>query len=291
MARKIKLNWDKIKSNIVEREKSKSFSKVDERLYQPKLNDDGTFQAVIRFLWSPDTDIPFVKKFSHGFQGPGGWYIEDCPTTVGNDCPACKANGVEWNKGTEAAQNLARQRARRLSVYSNILVLKDPQTPENEGKVFVYRYGKKIHDKIMEKINPGENSIEDPVMIFDPYDGANFKLIIRKVRVKGGKPQNNYDSSQFSEKTSLGDAQIENAEKNLYKLAEFSSAEKFKSYEELEMKFNKISGTRKEEVVQQRPEKRQEEKVEEEDTVPAPGVDEGDDDGFFKKLQQEKSSD
>lgn len=235
-----KMNWNKISEKIKEQEKTtgKFQKKIDERIYKPEIKKDGTAQAIIRFLPSPDTEIPFVKKYSHGFKGINGWYIEDCPTTYGKTCPVCKSNSYAWNNGD---QNTARRRARRLSVYSNILVVKDPQNPENEGKVFLYRYGKKIHEKLMGKIDPGEESIDKPVMIFDPKEGANFRLKVNMIKVDG-KSMPNYDSSQFDSPSELSDDVLEKIEDKLYNLSEFIDPSNCKTEEELTVRFKKVIG-------------------------------------------------
>ena len=288
MARRIKMDWTKITKTISKQEKGYK-KEVDERLYVPKLKDDGTAQSVIRFLWSKDTDIPFVKKYSHGFKNAGGWYIEDCPTTIGKDCPVCKANSVAWNAGN---QDLAKSRSRRLSCYANILVVKDPQTPENNGKVFLYRYGKKIHEKIMAKITPPEDGIEEPIMIFDPYDGANFKLIIKTTHsnINGvDKSFLNYDGSTFAEKTEIGtDAKVDKVDKALYTLSEFVSNDNFKSFDELGTRFAKVTGQDS-----ASPTPRQEEKNEDAESAPGAGEDvpepgaesEESTDNFLQKLR------
>jgi len=291
MAKKIKLDWGKITSQINTQEKGYQ-KQVDERLFVPKLKDDGTAQLVLRFLWSPDTDIPFVKQYSHGFKNVGGWYIENCPTTIGKECPVCKANTVAWNSGDQAT---ARNRARRLSCYANILIVKDPQTPENNGKVFLYRYGKKIHEKLMAKISPPEDGVEESVMIFDPYEGANFKLIIKKVKVNDTS-FSNYDSSTFAEKTKIGtDAVIEKVDGQLYKLSDYVALDSFKSYDELAAKFQKVIGstisipTAKAEVTKEETESAPGEAVE---GIPAPGeATEQTEEQFFSKLREGAETD
>lgn len=289
MAKKINLDWSKITKKINEQEKP-FVKKVDERLYQIKTQKDGTAQAVIRFLWSKDTDVPFAKKYSHGFRGVGGWYIEDCPTTNGKPCPVCKANSAAWNADDK---DTARARARRLSCYSNILVVKDPQTPENEGKVFLFRYGKKIHDKIMEKIAPKEGGIEEPVMVFDPYEGANFKLIVKTVNTTlpdgSKKSYLNYDSSSFAEKTKIGsDAKVEEIDKSLYGLSEFVDPSSIKTFDELADRFTVVLG---EGAATPAPTPQAEEATTASEE-PAPGVSEAGEDtesdnAFFSKLREE----
>lgn len=237
--KKFKRDWSDTMNKIREQTSNKGTNSYkDERIYYPEFNDNGTAQAIIRFLPSPDTDIPFVNVYSHSIKGPGGWYIENCPTTLKKECPVCKANSAIWNTD----QDTARARKRKQSYFSNILVIKDPANPENENKVFLYKYGKKVHDKIMEKLNPGEDSIDEPVMVFDYYDGADFKLIIKKIKV-GSIPMPNYDSCQFDNPSPIGtDDEIDKVEKSLYKLGEFVSEENFKSYQDLEAKFNRVVG-------------------------------------------------
>lgn len=239
--RKFGQDWSSAMNKIKEQsEKKGGNSYKDERIYYPAFNDNGTAQAIIRFLPSPDTDVPFVSVYSHSVKGPGGWYIENCPTTLKKECPVCKANSAIWDSDPDTA----RKRKRKQNYYSNILVIKDPATPENEGKVFLYRYGKKVHDKIMEKIQPGEDSIDEPVMVFDYYDGADFKLIIKKIQV-GNIKMPNYDSCQFDVVSPLGtDEEIEKVHNSLYGLTEFISEDAFKSYTELESKFNRVVGIR-----------------------------------------------
>jgi len=238
---KFKIDWSKAMEEIRKQGDSKGGkgSFKDERIYYPEFNDNGTAQAIIRFLPSPDTDIPFVSVYSHSIKGPGGWYIENCPTTLKKECPVCKANSAIWDSDPDTA----RSRKRKQNYFSNILVVKDPIHPENEGKVFIYKYGKKVYDKIMERIQPGEDSIEEPVMIFDYYEGADFKLIIKKIKV-GSVSMPNYDSCGFDKTSSVGtDEEIDKISKSLYPLSEFVSEASFKSYDELESKFDRVLGT------------------------------------------------
>lgn len=239
--RKFQVNTTELLQKIQEQDKKEGKNNFqDERIYFPEYNEHGVAQAQIRFLMSPDTDIPYVKLFSHGFRGPGGWYIENCPTTLkGHDCPVCKANGTAWNAGDKET---ARNRARKLNYYSNILILKDPLHPENNGKVFLFRYPKTVYAKIMEKCDPGEDSIEDPVMIFDCYDGANFLLKVKKIKT-GVREYPNYDSCQFEGVSSIGtDAEIEKIYEQRYPLSGIVSEDQFKSYNDLERQFNKVVG-------------------------------------------------
>lgn len=241
MTKKFAINFDEMVKKIKDQEKT--FKKeTDDTVFVPKYKEDGTHVSIIRFLPSNDTDVPFVKKFNHGFQGPGGWFIEECPTSIGEKCPVCEANSILWKEGNES---LAKERKKRLNYWINILVVKDPQTPENEGKVFKYRFGKKIYDKIMEKINPTDG-LTEPVMVFDWYEGANFKLSIKQIKIANQKPQPNYDSSTFAEKTSVGsDTKIEEIRKLIHPLDPLISKNVFKDYEDLSEKFDKVISGKK----------------------------------------------
>lgn len=239
MTKKFSINFDEMIKKIKDQEKGFSKQK-DDTYFQPKFKDDGTHVSIIRFLPSPDTDVPFVKKYNHGFQATGGWLIEDCPTSVGQDCPICKANSELWNNGQE---ELGRERKRRLSYYCNILVVKDPQTPSNEGQVFKWRFGKKIYDKLLEKLSP-QDGLSESVNVFDYYEGANFKLAIKQIKA-GKKNQPNYDSSVFTESTPVGDDKyVEKINSMLHKLSPIVDPSSFKTYGELQEKLNKVlSGT------------------------------------------------
>lgn len=243
--KKFAINFDDMIKKIKAQETSGKFSReIDETMYVPAFKDDGTHASIIRFLPSPDTDVPFVKKFNHGFQGPGGWFIEECPTSIGQKCPTCEANSAAWKSGDEAGK---RDFKKKLSYFSNIYIIKDPQTPSNEGKVFKYRFGKKIYDKIMAQINPTDG-ISDPVMVFDWYEGANFKLSIKQIKIPNQKPQPNYDASMFAEKTAFekgDDVKIADVISRCHPLSPLVSADKFKSYDELVEKMDKVMTGRK----------------------------------------------
>jgi len=208
----------------------------DDRFWVAERGKDGNGFAVLRFLPAPEgEDVPWVRLFNHGFQGKGGgWFIENCPTTLGKKCPVCEANSELWNSGVESDKEVARQRKRKLSYISNILVVSDPNNRENEGKVFLYRYGKKIFDKIsdcMEPKFPGD----EPVNPFDFWSGKNFKL---KIQTVAGYA--NYDKSEFDGKSAVcggDDSKLEVMWKSLNKLSELVSPDKFKAYEELVEKF------------------------------------------------------
>jgi hypothetical protein len=212
----------------------------DERFWYPARDKTGNGYAVIRFLPAPDgEDVPFVKIFEHGFKGPtGSWYIEKSLTTLEKDDPVSTHNSLLWNTGIEANKKIASAQKRKLVFISNILVLEDPQTPENEGKVFLFRYGKKIYDKIFEAYHP-ITPTEKPINAFDFWEGANFKLKIRKV-----EGQTNYDSSSFTDPSVLSkdEAELEKIWSQAYSLKEFVDPKNFKSYEELERRLKQVLG-------------------------------------------------
>ena len=206
----------------------------DDRFWRPTLDSASNGYAVIRFLPSVEgEDIPWVKLYSHAFKGKGGWFIHNCPTTLGEKCPVCEANSELWNSGTESDKRIARDRKRKLNYVSNILVVEDPAAPQNKGKVFLFKYGKKIFEKIQEQMNP-EFEDENAVNPFDFWKGANFKLKIRKV-----EGYVNYDKSEFSAASELfegDDAKLEALWKKQYALKEFVNPKEFKSYSELKVK-------------------------------------------------------
>ena len=210
----------------------------DDRFWQPEVDKTGNGYAVIRFLAAPPSeDLPWVRVFSHGFQSKGGWYIENCPTTIGQKCPVCEANNELWNSGDDADKDIARQRKRKLSYISNVMVIDDPVNPANNGKIFLFRYGKKIFDKINDKMNP-QYKDEDPVNPFDFWQGANFKLKIRNV-----EGYRNYDKSEFSASSPLldgNDKELEALWRKEYSLQEFVKPDQFKSHGELRAKFQSV---------------------------------------------------
>jgi len=216
-----------------ELEKTVSNKQVDERFWKPEVDASGNGYAVIRFLPAPDGEtVPWAKVYSHAFQGPGGWYIENSLTTIGDKDPVGEVNRRLWNSGEDADKDTARKQKRKLSYYSNIYVVKDPKHPENEGKVFLYKYGKKIHDKILAAMQP-EFQDETPVNVFDLWEGANFKLKIKKVAGFW-----NYDSSEFDSISALSadDTELETTWKSEHSLEAFTSADQFKSYEDLKLR-------------------------------------------------------
>ena len=212
----------------------------DERIWKPTVDKAGNGYAVIRLLPEPAGEsLPWVRMFNHGFQGTGGWYIENSLTTLNQKDPVSEYNSELWNNGTEAGKEQARKQKRRLSYFSNILVVKDPGNPENEGKVFLYQYGKKIWDKINDLMNP-EFEDESPVNPFDFWEGADFKLKIRQV-----DGYRNYDKSEFDAPSALldgDDEALESLYNGLYSLEELVSPDKFKSYDELKARLDKVLG-------------------------------------------------
>jgi len=219
----------------------------DERIWKCERDKTGNGYAVVRFLPAPtNEDVPWVRLWSHGFKGPGGWYIENSLTTPrsdapsGTDDPVSKANTTLWNSGIESDKNIARDRKRKLSYYSNILVLEDSTNAQNEGKVFLFRYGKKIFEKIESVMNP-EFKDEEPMNPFDFWSGANFKLKIRQVEGYA-----NYDKSEFASPSPLfdgDDAKLEDVWKQQHSLQGILAPENFKSYQELEARFNTVTAS------------------------------------------------
>ena len=179
------------------------------------------------------------RLYAHAFQGPGGWFIENSLTTLGQNDPVSAANNQLWNSGVESDKDIARQRKRKLSYYSNIFVVSDPKHPENEGKVFLYKYGKKIHDKILAAMQP-EFQDETPINVFDFWEGANFKLKIKTVAGFW-----NYDSSEFAAPAALStdDEEMETIWKTAYSLEAFTAPDQFKTYEALQSRLNAVLNT------------------------------------------------
>ena len=232
-----KLNDEITKINNPETE-TKNYT--DDRIWKAEVDKSGNGYAVIRFLPPVDgEDVPWARVFNHGFQGPTGqWYIENSLTTLGKKDPVSEYNRTLWNSGIEANKEIARKQKRRLSYYSNVYIVSDPKNPQNEGKVFLYKYGKKIFDKINDLMNP-EFEDETPVNPFDFWEGANFKLKIRKV-----EGFQNYDKSEFEKPSQLveDETELETIWKTQYKLSEFTDEENFKGFEELQERLNTVLG-------------------------------------------------
>ena len=219
-------------------------SYVDERIWKPVMDKTGNGFAIIRFLPAPKgEELPWVKLWNHAFQGPTGqWYIENSLTTISQNDPVSELNTKFWNSGVESDKEIARKQKRKLQYYSNIYVVKDSANPQNEGKVFLYRFGKKIFDKIMETMQPAFED-ETPVNPFDFWEGANFKLKLRKVDGYW-----NYDKSEFEAPSPLADDddKLEKLWETQYSLSEFTAPTNFKSYDELQTRLNTVlSGTTK----------------------------------------------
>jgi len=220
-----------------------SNSKEDTRFWQPEVDKAGNGMAVIRFLPAPSIDgddaLPWVRTFSHGFQGPGGWFIDNCLTTLNDKCPVCEHNNTLWNSGIEANKDIARKQKRKLSYVANILVVSDPSNPSNEGQIRLFKFGKKIFDKITEAMNP-EFADETPVNPFDLWEGANFKLKIRNV-----EGYRNYDKSEFADASALlngDDDKLEELWKKEYSLKDFTERKNFKAYDQLKTRLDKVLG-------------------------------------------------
>ena len=216
-------------------------SSADERFWKPELDKSGNGYAVIRFLPAPDgEEMPWAKVWSHAFKGPGGqWYIENSLTTLGKDDPVGELNRELWNSGRDSDKEIARAQKRKLSYYSNIYVVQDPAHPENEGRVFLYKFGKKIFDKLVEAMQPAFAD-ETPVDPFNFWKGADFKLKIRKVDGYW-----NYDKSEFAAPSTLGnfdDDKLESIWKEGHSLADFEDPKNFKSYEQLQARLNLVLG-------------------------------------------------
>jgi len=237
--------FDKLTKAVesVNNQSTEAGSKDDTRFWQPEVDKAGNGMAVIRFLPAPSIDgedgLPWVRVFNHGFQGPGGWYIENSLTTLNQKDPVSEYNSTLWNSGIEANKEIARKQKRKLTYIANILVVSDPANPSNEGQIKLYKFGKKIFDKISEAMNP-EFADETPVNPFDMWEGANFKLKIRNV-----EGYRNYDKSEFADKSALfegDDSKLEELWKQEYSLKEFLEPKQFKSYEVLKARLDKVLG-------------------------------------------------
>ena len=266
---------------------NQSSNNKDDRFWQPTVDKAGNGMAILRFLPEPSgEELPWVRVFSHGFQGPGGWYIENSLTTLNQKDPVSEYNSKLWNNGTDVGKEQARKQKRRMQYISNVYVVKDSANSENEGKVFLYKYGKKIFDKLNEAMQPAFED-ETPVNPFDFYEGANFRLKARNV-----EGYRNYDKSEFDSPVEFLDGDddaLEEVWNQQYSLQDFVAPEQFKSYAELEAKLNRVLG------LDGRPNPSRAETVEDdlEEEVksspvmreaPAPKVEEDDDLSFFEKL-------
>jgi hypothetical protein len=217
-------------------------SEKSDNFWRPEVDKAGNGMATIRFLPAPavdgDDSLPWVKIFSHGFQGPGGWLIDNCLTTKNQQCPVCEHNSTLWNSGIEANKDVVRKQKRKLNYITNVYIVSDPKHPENEGQVKLFKFGKKIFDKISEAMNP-QFADEEAINPFDMWKGANFKLKIRKV-----EGYQNYDKSEFESSSALlnDDEALEKIWKSEFSLAEMTGEKEFKTYDVLKQRLDKVLG-------------------------------------------------
>ena len=232
--RKARGNFDSLMKEVEKLDSPQQGNKGDDREWKPTVDQAGNGYAVIRFLPAPQgEDMPWAQLWNHGFQGPTGkWYIENSLTTLGENDPVGELNTQLWNSGSEANKEIARKQKRKLAFICNILVVSDPKHPENEGKVFLFKFGKKIFDKLNEAMNP-QFEDETPVNPFDFWEGANFNLKIRNV-----EGYRNYDRSDFASATPLhtDDDELERIWKSQHSLQELVDPKNFKSYDDLKTK-------------------------------------------------------
>jgi hypothetical protein len=242
-----KSSFDTLNSQLQKLSSGQRQSYGDDRIWKPEVDKAKNGYAVLRFLPAPENeDMPFVRLWDHGFQGPGGWYIENSLTSLGQEDPASEYNSTLWNSGVESDKDIARKQKRRLKYFSNVYIVHDPAKPSNEGKVFLFQYGKKIFDKLNEAMNP-QYPDEKPVNPFDLWAGANFQLKIRDV-----EGYRNYDRSEFTAPVALSecphfkdggtDDELEAIWKSQYSLQELVDPKNFKSYNELKSKLYRVLG-------------------------------------------------
>ena len=237
-------SFDKLNSQL-QKMGSPNNNKGDDRFWKPEVDKAGNGYAVIRFLPAPSgEDMPFVRAWDHGFQGPGGWYIENSLTTLGQDDPVSEYNSKLWNSGHDEDKETARKQKRRLSYTANIYIVQDSANPSREGQVYLYKFGKKIFDKLNDAMNP-QFADEDPINPFDFWEGADFKLKIRQV-----EGYRNYDKSEFSSVAPLSDSSgtavsedaLEEVWGKEHSLSDIVDPKNFKSYNELKAKLYKVLG-------------------------------------------------
>ena len=235
-------NLDKLSKAIEALNTTSGGTDKSDNFWKPEVDKVGNGQATIRFLPAPaidgDDGLPWVKLFSHGFQGPGGWLIDNCLTTKNQQCPVCEHNTKLWNSGVEANKEIVRKQKRKLNYIANVYIVSDPKHPENEGKVKLYKFGKKIFDKITEAMNP-QFEDEKAINPFDLWAGANFKLKIRKV-----EGYQNYDRSEFESPSPLSedDDNMEKIWKTEYSLKDMTDEKEFKTYDLLKARLDKVLG-------------------------------------------------
>ena len=280
--------------NKVAEPQSQKQSYSDDRFWKPELDKSGNGYAVFRFLPAvKNEDLPWARLWSHAFQGPGGWYIENSLTTLNKKDPVSESNSLLWNSGVDADKEIARKRKRKLSYIANVLIINDAKHPENEGQVKLFKFGKKIFDKITEAMKP-EFEDEKPINPFDFWEGANFKLKIRKV-----DGYLNYDKSEFDSPTAIADndESIEEIWNKQYALKPFLAPENFKSYDELKSKLDKVlsgvrnTGTAEDVAIPPAAQVSKPAVVEETVSAPTPAVEEDEDSdetlSYFSKLAEE----
>ena len=276
-------------TNEIEKMNKGSTGGADERLWKLEVDKAGNGYAVIRFLPAPDgEELPWAKVWSHAFQGPGGWYIENSLTTLGQKDPVSEYNRLLWNSGNDADKDLARKQKRKLSYISNIYVVKDPTNPQNEGKVFLYKFGKKIFDKITAAMQP-EFEDEEAIDPFDFWQGANFKL-----KAKNVAGYRNYDSSEFAAVSPLldDDDALEALWKKQYPLVEFTAADQFKAYDILQQRLDSVLNAKKTRIAPEVADEEEEIVTAKPEPVTAAGAGAGtgaDDDAlsYFQRLAEE----
>jgi hypothetical protein len=235
-------NLDKLAKAIEALNAGSEGGSDDDKYWRPEVDKAGNGMATFRFLPASAQDgddaLPWVKIFSHGFQGPGGWLIDNCLTTKNQQCPVCEHNSTLWNSGIEANKDVVRKQKRKLNYVANVYIVSDPKHPENEGKVKLFKFGKKIFDKITEAMNP-QFEDEQAINPFDMWKGANFKLKIRKV-----DGYQNYDKSEFESPSVLSDddSELEKIWKAQYSLQDLLSDKEFKNYDQLKTRLDKVLG-------------------------------------------------
>ena len=267
-------------------------SYADDRIWKPTVDKAGNGYAVLRFLPSKEgEDLPWVRYWDHGFKGPTGlWYIENSLTSIGQPDPVSEMNSKLWNSGTDEDKAIVRERKRRLHYVANVYVVSDSGNPANEGKVMLYKFGKKIFEKIMDVMQPQFDD-ETPINPFDLWEGADFKLKIRNV-----EGYRNYDKSEFGDKSALFDGdetKLEGVYAQTHALKEFTDPSNYKTYDELKAKLLRVLGeesepTVKQEVQMNEPEAAPQPKVHEPVTAESVELDDEDDTmSYFAKLAAE----
>jgi hypothetical protein len=282
-------NLDKLSKAIEALNTSSESSDKTDNFWKCEVDKAGNGMATVRFLPAPAVDgddaLPWVKIFSHGFQGPGGWLIDNCLTTNNQQCPVCEHNSALWNSGIEANKDIVRKQKRKLNYIANVYIVSDPKHPENEGKVFLFKFGKKIFDKISEAMNP-QFADEQAINPFDLWKGANFKLKIRKV-----EGYQNYDKSEFESPSPLlgDDDELEKIWKSEHSLAEMISDKEFKSYDALKQRLDKVLGLSGDVVPKTTVEtiKEQNKTAPKKSVDVAPDMGDDDDMAYFAKLAEE----